>query len=116
MKRTLLAITFAVSACATTPAPAPAPAPGAELAGRSLRVEIEGGPTMTLRFQPGGTVIGNNAGREATGRWEVEDGRLCLQFPGQERDCWPYAAPFVGGKPVTLTSTGGVTARATLID
>jgi hypothetical protein len=100
-----------LAACATVPQPG---ATGAELIGQTMRVEIPGNATTILRFNAGGTVVGTSDAGEATGRWNVESGRLCMEWPRLGRECYPYTAPFRRGQTVSLTGTSGVTVSAML--
>jgi hypothetical protein len=99
-----------LGACATVPDRQP----GAELIGRTMRVEVAGGGATLLRFNADGTVIGTAGANQATGRWEIQDRQICMDWPRQGRECFPYSGPFRQGQTVTLTGTSGVAVRATL--
>ena len=117
---TMAALSGAIllAGCAVIP-PAPPPvrtqvAPGAELVGRSIRVETSSGQASTLHFAPGGAVHATFGERQAAGRWEVADGRLCFTWPGAPRECWPYRGALPRGETVSLTSDRGNVVRVTL--
>ena len=106
-----LATAFAVTGCATMSEPRL----GAELPGQTMRVELPNRQVTMLRFNADGTVIGTGeGGQQASGRWAVEAQRICLDWPRQGRECFPYTQPFRSGQTVTLTGTSGATVRATL--
>ena len=107
----------AISACAAAAGCATVPeAPsGSELVGHGLRVEAEGAPVTTLRFDADGMVRATVGTQQAAGRWEVANSQICVDFPRQGRECWHYRSRFEPGRPVALVSTGGATATVTLI-
>lgn len=107
----LLAPALALAACATMGETRL----GAELPGQTLRVELPNRQVTMLRFNADGTVVGTGeGGQQASGRWVVEGQTICLDWPRQGRECFPYAQPFRRGQTVTLTGTSGATVRATL--
>lgn len=116
MRTTGLALILAASAttlagCATVMPPSQ---PGAELAGRTLRMETARGPVTMLSFQRGGVVraaFGNNV---VQGRYEVVNRNLCFHWAGAPRECWPYAAPFRRGETRAITSDRGNAIRVTM--
>lgn len=78
-------------------------APGSELVGQSAQVETNG-IVNTIYFDQGGAArIMTPDGMTIPATWSASPGELCLST-GAARECWPYAAPFAGGRPVTLTS------------
>jgi len=99
-----------VTACATVPARQP----GSELIGRSMRVELPNGQATMLRFAADGTVTGTSGGNQAVGRWSVANRQICMEWPRQGRECFPYAQPFPVGRTVSVTGTSGATVRVTL--
>ena len=88
--------------------------PGAELVGQSLLVESARGQASTMTFAGDGVVRAAFGSRRATGRWQVLDDQLCFYWGQAPRECWPYAAPFVRGRTVALTSDRGNAVRVTL--
>jgi hypothetical protein len=100
------------AACATIP---PSSA-GAGLVGQSLRVEAEGAPPILVNFRADAVVTATVGTQEAIGRWTVEDARLCLDFPRQGKECWPFKTSFERGRTVALTSDRGTTAKVTRIE
>lgn len=106
----LIAAALALAGCATTPPPRP----GAELPGRTLRIDLPNGEVTRLRFNADGTVVGTGPGGQATGSWAVENGQICMDWPRQGRECFPYAEPFRPGRTVTLTGTSGASVRVTM--
>ncbi len=107
---TLLAAGLMVSACATTPGARL----GSELPGSTLRVELPNGMTTLLTFNADGSVIGAGPGGQATGQWTVAGEQICLEWPRQGRECYPYAQPFRRGQTLSLTGTSGATVRVTM--
>ncbi len=87
---------------------------GSELVGRTMRVEVPGGGATLLRFAADGTVTGTMGGNQATGRWEIQNRQICLDWPRQGRECFPYLTPFRVGETVRITGTSGATVSATL--
>ena len=109
-----------LGACNTLIPPSPradrvARAPGAELIGRSVRLETAGGQASTLRFGENGVVRAQFGGQELSGTWVSTGTQLCFGWPGSSRECWPYARPLVRGETVTLTSDRGNVVRVTLL-
>jgi hypothetical protein len=114
MRKIMLGLTGAtlmtVSACATVPARQP----GSELVGRTMRVELPNGQATLLRFAADGTVTGTAGPNQAVGRWSVANRQICMDWPRQGRECFPYAQPFAIGKTVSVTGSSGATVRVTL--
>ena len=80
--------------------------PGSEIIGQPVTVTTNG-VTNTVYLDPGGTArIMTPGGNTVAGTWSAAAGQLCL-VNGVARECWPYAAPFQAGQPVTLTSSCG---------
>lgn len=78
----------------------------AEVVGQPIQVTTNG-VTNTVYLDPGGTArILTPAGRTVPGSWTAANGQLCLSS-GAARECFPYAAPFQAGQPLTLTSSCG---------
>lgn len=78
-------------------------APGAELVGQSAQVQTNG-VVNTIYFDQGGAArIMTPDGMTIPATWSAGPGELCLST-GAARECWPYAAPFASGQPMTLTS------------
>ena len=64
--------------------------------------------TNTVTLNPGGQVqIAPPGGRVVSGTWTAANGQLCLSTGASE--CFPYAAPFQAGQPVTVTSSCNAT-------
>ncbi len=77
---------------------------GSEIIGQPLQVTTNG-VTNTVYLDPGGTArILTPAGNTVPGNWSIANGQLCLSASGSQ-ECWPYAAPFQSGQPLTLTSS-----------
>lgn len=113
MKRLLIAAgggALMLSACATT---API-ATGAELVGRTVRVEAPDGEISTAQFMADGTVHLTTGARRISGRWAVERDRICFVYPDLPRECWTYDGPLRRGVAVTSTSDLGNSVRITL--
>jgi hypothetical protein len=106
----LLAAGLAFAGCATT---APARL-GAELPGRTLRIDLPNGEVTRLRFNADGSVVGTGAGGQATGTWQAANAQICMDWPRLGRECFRYAEPFRPGRTVTLTGTSGATVRVTM--
>jgi hypothetical protein len=99
-----------VSACATLPDRRP----GGELIGRTMRVELPNGQATSLRFAADGTVTGTAGPNQAVGRWDIGNRQICMDWPRQGRECFPYAEPFKVGRTVSLTGSSGAAVRVTL--
>ena len=87
--------------------------PGAELYGRSIRVE-SGGRTSVMTFRHDGKVQAAFNGQTLTGDWAVEGQRICFTWSGF-RDCWPYSGLWPRGTAVNLKSERGTDVRVTLL-
>ena len=82
--------------------------PGAEIVGQPVQVTTNG-VTNTVVLNPGGQVqISSPAGRVVNGTWTAVNGQLCLGN-GAAQECFPYAAPFQAGQPMTVTSSCNAT-------
>ena len=78
---------------------------GAELEGHAVRVDLAGGTTNTIHFDPGGVArIASASGREIPARWFVQNQSICLQTGIETRECWGYRTPFQAQQAVSLTS------------
>lgn len=108
MKLMFLGLAGAVSVSTTGQAQA-AWTPGAEIVGQPVQVTTNGvtntvvlSPDGQVRISsPGGTVV-------VTGTWTAANGQLCLGNRSTQ-ECFPYAAPFQAGQPVTVTSSCNAT-------
>jgi hypothetical protein len=77
---------------------------GSEIIGQPIQVTTNG-TSNTVYLDPGGTArILTPAGNTVTGSWSIANGQLCLSAAGGQ-ECWPYAAPFQAGQPLTLASS-----------
>jgi hypothetical protein len=77
---------------------------GSEVIGQPLQVTTNG-VTNTVYLDPGGTArIVTPGGNTVPGNWNIANGQLCLSAAGAQ-ECWPYAAPFRAGQPLTLASS-----------
>ena len=75
-----------------------------EIIGQPIQVTTNG-VTNTVYLDAGGTArIMTPGGNTVPGTWTAANAQLCLNN-GTAQECWPYAAPFVAGQPVTLTSS-----------
>jgi len=103
--RTLLSVSLGIVAAAAFPAAALAQwTPGSEIVGQSVQVTTNG-VTNTVYLDAGGSArIVTPGGNTVPGTWTAANGQLCLNN-GAAQECWPYAAPFQAGQPVTLTSS-----------
>ena len=78
--------------------------PGSEIVGQPIQVTTNG-VTNTVTLAPGGQAqMVSAGGRAVAGTWTAANGQLCLSN-GAAQECWPYAAPFQAGQPVTMTSS-----------
>lgn len=78
-----------------------------DLTGRSMTVVDASGATHTIHYDAENVVRAVAGDQTATGRWEVADGQLCFEFPGEARDCWPWDGDFPTGQAVPVTSPKG---------
>ena len=77
---------------------------GSEVIGQPIQVTTNG-VTNTVYLDPGGTArILTPGGNTVPGNWSIANGQLCLSAGGGQ-ECWPYAAPFQAGQPLTLASS-----------
>ena len=77
---------------------------GSEIIGQPLQVTTNG-VTNTVYLDPGGAArIMTPGGNTVPGNWSIANGQLCLSAGGAQ-ECWPYAAPFQAGQPLTLASS-----------
>jgi hypothetical protein len=78
--------------------------PGSEVVGQPIQVTTNG-VTNTVTLNSGGqAAITTPGGNVVNGTWTAANGQLCLSN-GRAQECWPYAAPFRVGQPVTVTSS-----------
>ena len=99
----LLSVSLGVIAAASFSGAALAQA-GAEIVGQPLQVTTNG-VTNTVYLDAGGSArIMTPAGNTVPATWQAANGQLCLNN-GTAQECWPYAAPFQAGAPLTLTSS-----------
>ena len=78
-------------------------APGSEITAQTLQVQT-GGITNYVYLGPGGqATITTPGGKVIPATWTANGGNLCLSN-GAAQECWPYAAAFQPGQPVTVTS------------
>ena len=77
---------------------------GSEIIGQPIQVTTNG-VANTVYLDSGGTArILTPSGNTVPGSWSIANGQLCLSAAGGQ-ECWPYAAPFQAGQPLTLTSS-----------
>ena len=82
--------------------------PGAEIVGQPVQVTTNG-VTDTVVLAPGGQAnITSPGGRVVNASWTAANSQLCL-VNGAAQECYPYAAPFQAGQPVTVTSSCNAT-------
>ena len=108
--RTSLSISLGMAAAVALSGAALAQAwtPGSEIVGQSLQVTTNG-VTNTVYLDAGGAArIVTPGGHTVPGTWTAANGQMCLSN-GTAQECWPYAAPFQAGQPVTLTSSCSAT-------
>jgi hypothetical protein len=102
----LLSVSLGVVAALAIPGAALAQAwtPASEIVGQGVPVTTNG-ITNTVYLDPGGSArIMTPGGNVVPGTWTAANCQLCLNN-GTTQECWPYAAPFQAGQPVTLTSS-----------
>jgi len=108
--RTSLSISLGMTAAIALSGAALAQAwtPGSEIVGQSVQVTTNG-VTNTVYLDAGGAArIVTPGGNTVPGTWTAANGQMCLSN-GTAQECWPYAAPFQAGQPVTLTSSCSAT-------
>ena len=99
----LLSISLAIVATVAIPGVAYAQS-GAEIIGQPIQVTTNG-VTNTVYLDAGGSArIVTPGGNTVPATWTAANGQLCLNN-GMAQECWPYAAPFQAGQPVTLASS-----------
>lgn len=78
--------------------------PASEIIGQPVQVTTNS-VVNTVYLDAGGSArIVTPGGRTVPGSWTASRGQLCLYGNGGT-ECWPYAAPFQQGQPVTLASS-----------
>jgi hypothetical protein len=83
-------------------------APASEVVGQPIQVTTNG-VTNTVYLDAGGNARMISAGgRTVNGTWTAANSQLCLNS-GAAQECFPYAAPFQAGTPVTVTSSCNAT-------
>jgi hypothetical protein len=82
--------------------------PGSEVVGQPIQVTTNGVTNMVTLARGGQAQITSPGGTLVNGNWTAANGQMCLSN-GMAQECWPYAAPFQAGQPVTLTSTCNAT-------
>jgi hypothetical protein len=103
MRSWLARAAFALAVTTTLPGVASAQS-GSEIVGQPLQVTTKG-ITNTVYLDAGGTArIITPGGNTVPGNWSIANGQLCLSAAGAQ-ECWPYAAPFQAGQPLTLASS-----------
>ena len=108
--RTSLSISLGMAAAVALSGAALAQAwvPGSEIVGQSVQVTTNG-VTNTVYLDAGGSArIVTPGGNTVPGTWTAANGQMCLSN-GTAQECWPYAAPFQAGQPLTLTSSCSAT-------
>lgn len=86
------------------------------LSGRTARVTLADGRVIEVSHNVDGTArMRSDDGLDETGRWSVSQGKLCFDWPGQERECWPYGGPLIPGETVRSTSDRGQVITTTLL-
>ena len=105
----LRSVCFAIAIIALpSAAMAQAWSPGAEIVGQPIQVTTNG-VANTVYLDAGGSArIVTPGGNTVPGSWTAANGQLCLNN-GTAQECWPYAAPFQAGQPITLTSSCNAT-------
>jgi hypothetical protein len=86
-----------------------------ELKGRLAKVTLSDKRVLTVRYHPDGTarMTGPNE-LDLSGQWFVAFEKLCFEWQGLPRECWPYKTAVKPGEPVTSTSDLGQTIESTL--
>lgn len=86
------------------------------LSGRTARVTLADGRVIEVSHNVDGTArMRSDNGLDETGRWSVSRGQLCFDWPGQQRECWPYGGPLTPGETVRSTSDRGQIITTTLL-
>jgi hypothetical protein len=88
---------------------------GAELYGRTVRVETSNSQVTMLDFAPPGDVRATFGRSQLEGHWAIEGRQLCFDWPRAARECWPYERRFRPGETLDLTSSRGNRVRVTLL-
>jgi hypothetical protein len=98
------AVASGVAALGASAFAQPAWTPGSEVVGQPIQVTTNG-VVNTVTLSPGGqATITTPSGRAVNAAWTAANGQMCLNN-GAVQECWPYAAPFQAGQPVTVTSS-----------
>lgn len=100
-------------ACAQTSGAPDGPI-GSELRGRSTVTTLPDGSLVHMQYHRDGTYSGRLGESTWSGRYVVEDGKLCLRT-ATEFECWPYAERMVPGRDYDVTGPDGVTVKVRLL-
>ena len=101
-------VALAAASALSSAALAQAYTPASEIVGQPIQVTTNG-VTNTVTLSPGGqAAITTPGGSVVNGTWTAANGQLCLSN-GAAQECWPYAAPFQAGHPLTVTSSCNAT-------
>jgi len=84
------------------------------LVGRSVRAVAADGTVSVVHFMAGGVAHLMRGQDHVEGTWTLQDNQLCLTWPGQARECWPWDGSLRPGVTVTATSDQGDTVQVTV--
>ena len=84
------------------------------LVGRSVRAVAADGTVSVVHFMAGGVAHLMAGEIHLEGSWTLQDNQLCLTWPGQAQECWPWSGDLQPGVTVTATSSHGDTVQVTL--
>lgn len=86
------------------------------LVDRSVRAVAADGTVSVVHFMAGGVAHLMAGENHLEGSWTLQDNQLCLTWPGQDTECWPWSGDLQPGVTVTATSDHGDTVQVTLED
>jgi len=87
-----------------------------ELIGRTAQVHLLDGRTILVRYNIDGSAhMTGPQGLNMKGEWFVAFKKLCFEWPGMPRECWPYPSSPATGERVKSQSDRGQVIRTTLL-
>lgn len=76
---------------------------------------IEDGVSYTEKFLPNGTIVGKESNNKYTGKWKINNNKLCIIFDDDDDDEWECNSVSISGNKITWhDSEGGPDEYSTL--
>jgi hypothetical protein len=85
-----------------------------QIRSRLVGQDLTDGSHWSMYLRPGGTLIGTESNTRWTGKWKLQQAKLCMSTPGSASlDCYEV---WMAGAKVSLRMTDGAEAFAALIE